>query len=333
LIAQIYHIDAHYPNGVLFWALGGLVTAYLLQSQPAMIAAVALGILWTGMESLGFDQVHGGFLLFWIAFLPAVYQWRWMSTLHMAMIALLTWSTFTYFSIDIPWGEGGHLYLIQIYFILYLSLFIVGMLMLTSTRLSDYARIIQNYSVIATLYSFYILTFPRLQSGLSWGSDLDFRSRADDSWIIATIITLVILVALATWHRLRTSGGQRPGYLVYAQLLIGATVILILTNLFVTGVHGSWMAVAFNFLFFGGVVWLTFAGMHTNNRFLINIAFIFFAMGLLSRYFDTFWTLLNRSFFFMAGGLILIVGGHLLEQQRRRITARVMQSQTQDKQT
>lgn len=45
LIAQIYHIDAHYPHGILLWALGALASAWLASSQPALIAAIALALL------------------------------------------------------------------------------------------------------------------------------------------------------------------------------------------------------------------------------------------------------------------------------------------------
>src|SRR5690606_36501744 len=114
----------------------------------------------------------------------------------------------------------------------------------------------------------------------------------------------------AAWRRYRTGGtSPRPRYLHYADWLLGAAVLIIVVNLFVGGAHGSWIALAFNLFYFCDLIWLMFAGMHGANRFLINIAFIFFALALLARYFDTFWTLLDRSFFFMAGGLILIAGG------------------------
>ena len=71
LIAQIYHISSHYPNGVLMWALGALLASYLLRSHPALCAAALLAILWTGMEGFGFDRpVHWPYLLFWLACLP-----------------------------------------------------------------------------------------------------------------------------------------------------------------------------------------------------------------------------------------------------------------------
>lgn len=64
--------------------------------------------------------------------------------------------------------------------------------------------------------------------------------------------------------------------------------------------------------------------MHADDRFLVNLAFVFFGVVLLTRYFDTFWTLLNRSFFFMIGGLALIAGGYFRERKRRQITADIL---------
>ncbi len=330
LIAQIYHIDSHYPNGVLLWTLGGVLTAYLLRSQAALIAAIALATLWTSMESFGFDRIHGWYLILWLAILPAIYLWYWKPALHLALISLLIWSIYTWFRIELYWGNDGYLYLVQLYFIIYLILFVIGMLMQSYSRLKEFSGAVQNYSVIGVLISLYALTFPRLQSGFHYYYDSIARVEADSLWIISTIVALVILFGLALWHRQRVYSKERTPYLLYAQLLVGATIVLILANLFVTGDYGSWIAIAFNLLFFGGLVWLVFAGMNTNNRFLINVAFIFFAIGLLTRYFDTFWTLLNRSFFFMAGGIILIVGGYLLEQQRRRFTAQVVQQRDQE---
>lgn len=330
LIAQIYHIDSHYPNGVLLWALGGLLTTYLLQSQAALIAAILLATLWTGMESFGFNQIHGWYVLLWIAFLPAIYQWQWKPACHIALISLLFWSAFSWFKVDVYWGRGAYLYLTQLYFICYLAVFVVGMLMHSSTRLEEFSRPVQNYSVIGAIISLYALTFPRLQSGLRSYYASNVRVEAETFWIVTTLIALAILAGLTLWHRQRVYTTQPSRYLFYAQLLVGATIVLILTNLFVTGIHGSSIAIVFNLLFFSGMVWLVFAGMNIHNRFLVNIAFVFFAIGLLTRYFDTFWTLLNRSFFFMAGGLILIIGGYLLEQQRRKLTGQILKNRDQE---
>ena len=51
LIAQIYHIGEHFPDGILWWALGVLPIALLLRSNLIMALATALALLWFFVES------------------------------------------------------------------------------------------------------------------------------------------------------------------------------------------------------------------------------------------------------------------------------------------
>jgi uncharacterized membrane protein len=51
LIAQIYHITVHYPNGPLLWGLGVLPLAYLLGFRTILSLAIADILIWLGMES------------------------------------------------------------------------------------------------------------------------------------------------------------------------------------------------------------------------------------------------------------------------------------------
>jgi uncharacterized membrane protein len=51
LIAQIYHIDEHYPDGIFWWAMGVLPIAVLTESAPIMMLSVGLGFIWFFVES------------------------------------------------------------------------------------------------------------------------------------------------------------------------------------------------------------------------------------------------------------------------------------------
>lgn len=51
LIAQIYHIGEHFPDGILWWALGVLPVALLLRSNLIIALATALAFLWFFVES------------------------------------------------------------------------------------------------------------------------------------------------------------------------------------------------------------------------------------------------------------------------------------------
>jgi uncharacterized membrane protein len=51
LIAQMYHITVHYPNGPLLWGIGTLPLAYLLRFRSILALALADLLIWLGMEA------------------------------------------------------------------------------------------------------------------------------------------------------------------------------------------------------------------------------------------------------------------------------------------
>ncbi len=55
LIAQIYHIEEHFPNGFLFWGLGALALAWALPSAVQGMLAAVLFAIWNGTEVADFD--------------------------------------------------------------------------------------------------------------------------------------------------------------------------------------------------------------------------------------------------------------------------------------
>ena len=56
LVAQIYHIDEHFPNGFLLWAVGALVLAWAMPSIAQGILAAVLLCIWACSETWKFDH-------------------------------------------------------------------------------------------------------------------------------------------------------------------------------------------------------------------------------------------------------------------------------------
>ncbi|MEW6645735.1 MAG: DUF2157 domain-containing protein [Pseudomonadota bacterium] len=320
LIAQIYHISAHYPDGVLVWALGGMLTGWLMRSQPALVAGIGLGVLWTGLESQGFDRaVHWPFLPFLAAAVVPVLRQRWRIALHVALVGLLAWSWFTFLAMS-GWGyrDSAALYLVQVYFLAYLALFLVGMLLQQHDDWQVLAHVMQRYAAFAALACLYLLTFP----------DVLRQGRHDDAvWWMLTVVALLVVTVLAAWHYRTTTGSARPPFLNWGLGVLFAVVVLLLVNLAAERHMAAVLALLFNLVYFAGLLWLLQAALHLENRALVNMAFFFFAITLLARYFDTFWSLMDRSLFFMGGGLLLLGGGYWLERQRRRLTRQIAASQ------
>jgi uncharacterized membrane protein len=64
LVAQIFHMSAHYPDGMFWWAVGVLPLTILIDSLVLHALLVALVAIWCGMEMIHFSQL-GGLLFGW----------------------------------------------------------------------------------------------------------------------------------------------------------------------------------------------------------------------------------------------------------------------------
>lgn len=63
LIAQIYHLGEHMPNGVLLWAVGAFAIALAAQKSIITAQSLIIALIWFGME-LEFHVISHGIVVF-----------------------------------------------------------------------------------------------------------------------------------------------------------------------------------------------------------------------------------------------------------------------------
>ena len=107
LIAQMYHIDRHYPDGVMAWGAGTLIAAVLGRSSAAAVSGFGLLALSAAQETLEFGvTVHWTFLWLWAPAAIAVFFLRWTGAVNAAGVALFFWISVTVFNLadenDLP---------------------------------------------------------------------------------------------------------------------------------------------------------------------------------------------------------------------------------------
>jgi uncharacterized membrane protein len=324
LIAQIYHIDAHFPNGVLIWSLGALAAAVLMRSEPLLILALVLAVLWSGIESVEFDRSpHWPFLILWSSALAAILFHGWILALRIAMAALIVWSTIvlldsTFFGRY--WHAGERTALLQLYVFVAIAVYILGRGMSWYKRWTQFSGPVVTAGAFSAAASLFVLTFPEVQR---FTSRNNFDVPTLHGWMGATLAVLLAITLLMIWRyhgtRLSTLPRYRQGAFIW--LIVGGALALL--NLYTAGRYPGWAALTYNMLAGVGVVWLVMTGMDRKERRIVNLGFILFAALLIARYADTFWTLLDRSYFFMAGGALLMVAGFYIERSRRRVNARI----------
>ncbi|HUL36187.1 MAG TPA: DUF2157 domain-containing protein [Thermodesulfobacteriota bacterium] len=78
LIAQIYHITVHYPNGPLLWGLFVLPLAYLLRFKSLISLAVLVLLIWLGMEAslrISYSEAHEVIMIIPLFFMAGLALW------------------------------------------------------------------------------------------------------------------------------------------------------------------------------------------------------------------------------------------------------------------
>lgn len=307
LIGQIYHIDAHFPDGIALWAAGGLLTAWLLGSQPAMVASVALAALWTWNEQFDYRAMNWpllGYLA--LAAVPLVQRdWRIAARGWGVLFILwvIGWHAQPWFGAT--WEVHAHLRLFALQ-----VLGIAGCWALAQASAHPFARAVRADFLLAALIGAFVFTFPEL------GGRLPRPAGVSAPWLAA-------LAGAAALYAAGIVGLVRASELTAGRLRIGIALAIGFALLVAVEViaprGGSLQALLWNALFLGVLYWIGDLGMRAGERTLVNHAFTGFAIWVLARYFDTFWSLMDRALFFMAGGVLLLAGGAWLERRRRAL--------------
>ncbi|MDO9225516.1 MAG: DUF2157 domain-containing protein [Pseudomonadota bacterium] len=312
LIGQIYHIDAHFPDGIALWALGGLLTAWLLGSQPALLASLALAAVWTWTEQFEYQAMNWPLLVYLIlAAVPLLLRHDWRLAARGWGALFILWVLGWHAQ---PWiGQDWELHTQAQAHIRLFALQVLGFAgcwALLQASAHPHARAMRADFLLVVLAGAFVFTFPGFASH-------ETQPAVDLTPWLAALAGTVALYALGITRLVRTSA------LTAARLRIGIALAVAFALLLATEVlvprDNDLPALLWNGLFLGLLYWIGDLGMRHGDRVLVNRAFTGFALWLLARYFDTFWTLLDRALFFMAGGILLLAVGGWLERRRKAL--------------
>lgn len=329
LIAQIYHIDAHFPNGILIWSLGAWLVAVLLKQQACIIISLILALLWSVTESQFFlRSIHWMYLpVFFLNIIP-ILRYQWGYSWHIALITLILWLTHNILWLSYPFEGVEESNLFAYYFGLCalgsLSVFSLCRIMLdncldkkTNAEKTEYKPLQAYSSSLITLEHYGLFFFLANLFYLSFPDMLVTGKLLQKFHLTITGLFIAILILIYAWLFKAAQEITKQHKIAGGLLLVFLSALVILNQF---NLNHSWLAVGFNLLFACFILWFIAIGYELKDKIYINLAFLFFAIFVIARYFDVFWDLLNRSFFFMAGGILLLLGSYLLEKKRRAIT-------------
>ena len=316
LIAQIYHIDSHYPNGILLWASGALLTTLIIRSEAVLAAALILSLIWTGMETFDFRLVHWQWLIFWALSSLIIMRQGYRIAAHISVFSLFLWLLFNFNNLSRYISDG---YIMQLYLLLGIAVFLLAETIKTGRSTNYLMAVLSRYSFSFAVLFLYVLSFPELDLYTSFRS----FSSIDNTYVqLISLLLMFMILSLVFIHLQRQQQTRRLyKWPVFLWLLILFSILL--HKVFFSQGWEDFDVISINILLFVLVAGLLYLGINEQQHFYVNAAFMIFTITLISRYFDTFWGLMNRSLFFFSGGIILILGGYWLEKKRRQLNEKI----------
>jgi len=338
LIAQMFHIDSHPPNGVLMWTIGALAVAALLQSRAALLATFAGGLGWSLSETIGYDVfIHWSFLLIWTPALALSAWERWAPASHMAFLSFISWMIVAIlrYAAEGHWAPHG---VLSLFVMLFLFLLTVSLILQTARfagLMQDFENWLEKYAIIGLLPALFVLqTIPlnlrkKIYSADTLPVDSGFFSflQGPLGWLSPTLFLLVGALILLTfiWRAQLLRILDLSILSIVALLTISFALVtmpdLILTNapaiskttynFLATWVYGA--------IFLAMLIWLIEFGHRRGSDLYVWAALATFAAEVLYIYFRIFGSLLETSLFFFAGGILTLGLAFFLYQLHKRL--------------
>ncbi len=305
LVAQIYHIDEHYPNGILVWSLGALTFAWALPSIAHGLLALFLIGLWTGFEIFDFDKAnHWGFWLLTLSLIPLAWLQRSRVLLFFSLVAAMLLYAFT----------CVHL----LDDIIISGLFTFSCAQLLAARFAPASGFPGSTGVLRTtgypvyLIILYAVTFGDLSHELTIHISPE-NPLAWLYWLLPLLATGLSLAVLLTCYRHLL---EDPMERTETGLLLAALLVFIGASFSVAQLY-AWGWLLFNLIFLGHGVIFVLRGIQLLRWKQVALGSLMLAALVVARFLDLFDSLLLRSLVFLVLGAGLFYIGHLYARQKQ----------------
>lgn len=313
LMAQTFHVQSHFPNGFLAWGVGVLAMAWAVESVPLLALATVLTAAWTAAEQVG-GEVRVMNLPYWLLALggiaPLVYRLRSAFSLNLLLMATLTWIgcvlpewAFRHEEIAVRWGSAFVI-------LVGLAFFSIGAMHPAKGPLLSFRGHHRRFGAVLAMGMAYLLTFVRDFSNYRYY--YHSQHQLPSGWAVALWLAVPAVIGCGLSLVYEPTAQRRLAVLGIALSAVGLGFV---------AERGETIRLGANVLLFAMIVGFIWIGYQERTRALFNAALGFFALDLVTRYFDWFYEMMPRSLFFMGGGVALLVGGALLEKSRRKVLA------------
>lgn len=311
LIAQIYHLGEHFPDGILWWTIGVLPLAVVLRSAVLLLLATGLGFIWFLVEvNLSFYPVLFPVLLgFIVNFLRTSKEYY---SLFIALVIGITlWLEYS-FAWWLNDGQGfyfngEHLVLSSGLFLLYHSI-AKYLEQQKNIYWADYGAILSVWVLRFTLLALLVLSFDE-----PWGILLSFNWQ--HPYILLALISIFSLSSIVI-----SILAQRQ---YHSTIVFALAYSAIFTFLIFVDDEYHWdcatiLQIIDNLILIATGIWLIIRGLQDNISHYFFLGILTIMCTALLRYFNFIGDYIGASILFIVFAVILLSAAKYWQVQQNK---------------
>ncbi len=305
LIAQIYHLDEHYPNAFLVWGLSAMVFAWALPSVAQGLLAVVLLTGWSAIEIAGFDQIHhAGWLVILLGIMPLAWL---LKSQALLLFSVLAFSGLLIYNVSMPF----YIWMTYLGFNISCIYIALGKLLKT-THFPESGSVFRIVGFVAYMLFLFAFSFKLSHRALHF-NQIDFLNvlywlgpcfLAFACWSFAVWKYWGLMKRLERWESV-----------LILIVMCMSTVHFLAPDQFH---HHLLNAILFNGAFIAHCVILIIQGVQRLSWMRVSLGCVMMAALLLVRFTDLFGSLLVRSALFLLLGIGLFAVGYFYSKRKQR---------------
>jgi uncharacterized membrane protein len=294
LIAQIYHLGEHFPNGIFYWTLGVLPLIFITQSRLNALFCLVLATTWAIVET-STDFFPASYPLFLLAGIWLAWVRKDSALLFIGGLAGLVF----WFNLLLAWiGGDWHTFEVimdQIPATVTLGLLLTGfawwLMRRSDHRLRNYGQVLHLWLMRGGIIVLLILSF-----------DDVWRELASEDYLFGLFAPLLLFFGgAAGFYLARPSGGNASGPLLTNALFFSLAFLWIHLG----NVNDDWLAIATNLMLVVTGVWLIRRGIDDAITYFFYMGVGVLLLTALLRYFDLIGNYIGGAILFMIAATVL----------------------------
>ncbi|PID83395.1 hypothetical protein CSB11_01220 [Candidatus Campbellbacteria bacterium] len=257
---------------------------------------------------------HSLVLLWLLGVLPLVYVFGSRIFAFLSSMLFYTWMILFFIQKSSMFKGEIVFYII---FTLSILLFVFGNLHFFKKSLEKVGLVYKIFGFFVTSAFLYLVTFPDLASEF-----IRIGYFTKSLYFPITFMFVLIFLALTLSSALNPNRSENNRF-ENISLLLGSALVfgfsLFDPEVVKESIFSFSYIVFYNIVFFGMSILLVYKGYKKEKMVYVNFGIFYLCLFLISKYFDLFYQMLDRSVFFIIGGIILIAGGFYAEKKRRKM--------------